>query len=256
MLKLLDRLYERDHVWYAVGWIVAYVVLASEADALSLDLGTAKLVTFPVLLAMSALLWIWVRHAGLEGRFGLCAPKVTAARMLWYLPLATIAAKKLFFGIAPQGSALECLCYASAMCCVGFIEELVFRGFLFRAMDESGRTSAVVVSSLTFGIGHIVNLFNTSGQDLFCTVGQIAFAVSVGFALVCTLLKSGSIWPCVIFHAANNALGAFENETAQVALFGSAEAALLAGLAVSIPLCVGYVIYLLRLPDAETAVGE
>jgi len=253
MLKLLDKLYEKDHVWYAVGWIVAYVVLASEADAFSLELGTAKLVTFPVLLAMSVLLWLWVRHARLEERFGFCAPKVTAARMLWYLPLAIIAVKKLFFGFAPQGSSLECLCYALAMCCVGFIEELVVRGFLFRAMDESGRTSAAVVSSVTFGIGHIVNLFNATGQDLFTTMGQIVFAVSVGFAMVYTLLKSGSIWPCVIFHAANNAFGAFENEAAQVALFGSVEAALLVGLAVSIPLCVGYVIYLLRLPDADTA---
>ncbi len=254
MLKLLDRLYEKDHVWFAVGWIVAYVVLASEADAISLDLGTAKLVTAPALLAMSALLWAWVRHAHLEGRLGLCEPAVPAVRMLWYLPLALVAAKKLFFGIVPQGTALECLCYVLAMCCVGIIEELVFRGLLFRGMDESNHTNAVVVSSVTFGIGHIVNAFNASDQSLFVTLGQIAFAVAVGFAMVYTLLKSGSIWPCVVFHAANNALGIFENEAAQIALFGSTNAAILAGLAVSIPLCVGYVIYLMRLPDASQTV--
>lgn len=251
MLKLLDRLYEKDHVWFAVGWIVAYVVLASEADAISLDLGTAKLVTAPALLAMSALLWAWVRHAGLGEYLGLRAPSVRASRLLWYLPLAIIALKKLFFGVAPQGTALECLCYVLAMCCVGFIEELVFRGLLFRGMDEGDHTSAVVVSSVTFGIGHIVNLFNASGQDLPVTLGQMAFAVAVGFALVYTLLKSGSIWPCVLFHAVNNALSILENETAQAALFGSANAAILVSLAVSIPLCVGYVIYLRRLPDVD-----
>ena len=254
MLRLLDRLYEKDHVWFAVGWIVAYVVLASEADALSLDLGVAKLVTAPVLMLMSVLLWAWVRHARLEGLLGLRAPMVPASRMLWYLPLAIVAAKKLFFGVMVTGSALECLCSLLAMCFVGFIEELVFRGLLFRGMDESNHTSAVVVSSITFGIGHIVNLFNATAQDLVSTLAQIAFAVAVGFAMVYTLLKSGSIWPCVIFHSANNALGIFENEAAQIALFGSTNAAILAGLAVSIPLCVGYVIYLMRLPDASQTV--
>ncbi len=254
MLKLLDRLYEKDHVWYAVGWIVAYVVLASEADAASLDLGTPKLVTAPVLFAMTVLLWTWVRHAGLGERFGLCAPNVSARRMLWYVPLAIVATKKLFFGIAAQGSALECLCYVLAMCFVGYIEELVVRGLLFRGMEENGRTSAVVVSSVTFGLGHIVNLFNATGQDLFTTLVQIVSAIAVGFVLVMTLLKSGSIWPCVIFHAANNAFSAFENEAAQIALFGSRGMAILASLAISLCLCVGYAVYLLRLPDAK--VGE
>ena len=36
---------------------------------------------------------------------------------------------------------------------------------------------------MTFGLGHIVNLFNGSGRDLFSTVMQIVFAVLVGLVL-------------------------------------------------------------------------
>lgn len=251
MFKLLDRFYEKSHIWFAIAWIVAYVLLASEADALSLDLGAQKMVTAPVLVVMSAVLWMWVRHAGLGERFGLRAPSAPASRMLWYLPLAIIAVKKVFFGIAPQGTAAECLFWVISMCCVGFIEELIIRGFLFRAMDEDGRVSAVVVSSITFGMGHIVNAFNASGQSLASTLGQIVFAVSVGFALVLVLLKGGGLWPCVAFHMVNNALGIFENVAAQMALFGSEQAAMMMTLGVGVALAVGYSLYLLRLPDAE-----
>jgi membrane protease YdiL (CAAX protease family) len=251
MFKLLDRFYEKSRIWFAVAWIVAYVLLASEADALSLDLGAQKMVTAPVLLAMSVVLWAWVRHSGLGEHFGLRAPSVSASRMLWYLPIAIIAVKKLFFGIAPDGTAAECLFWVISMCCVGYIEELIFRGFLFRAMDEDGRTSAVVVSSITFGMGHIVNSFNATGQDLMTSLVQVVFAVSVGFVLVLVLLKGGSLWPCVVFHMVNNALVIFENEAAQVALFGSEQMAMLVGPGVSLVLALGYSLYLLRLPDAE-----
>ena len=68
-MKLLDKLYEKSHLTFAIVWIVAYVVLASTADGISLDLGTEKLVTVPVLAALTALLWAWIRHAKLEGFF-------------------------------------------------------------------------------------------------------------------------------------------------------------------------------------------
>ena len=66
-MKLLDKLYEKNHLTFAIVWIVAYVMIASTADGISLDLGTAKLVSVPVLAALTVLLWAWIRHAKLEG---------------------------------------------------------------------------------------------------------------------------------------------------------------------------------------------
>ena len=52
------------------------------------------------------------------------------------------------------------------MLCVGFWEEVIFRGLLFQAIAKDNIKSAVIISCVTFGIGHIINLFNGSGMDL------------------------------------------------------------------------------------------
>ncbi len=72
----------------------------------------------------------------------------------------------------------DALLYVISMCCVGFLEEVIFRGLLFRAMEKENLKRAIIVSSLTFGLGHIVNLFNGSGKDLVSNMIQIVFAVS------------------------------------------------------------------------------
>ena len=127
------------------------------------------------------------------------------------------------------------------MCCVGFLEEVIFRGLLFRAMEKDGTRSAVVVSALTFGLGHIVNLFNGSGRELSSSLVQVAFAVMVGFVLVMIFLRSGSLIPCILFHSANNALKAFE---AEGGLDPKAEMAL--NLALIFLVLGGYLLYLLK----------
>lgn len=67
------------------------------------------------------------------------------------------------------------------MLCVGFLEETIFRGLPFTAIAKDNIKSAVIISSVTFGIGHIINLFNGSGMDLVNNLCRIVFAVAVGF---------------------------------------------------------------------------
>ena len=56
-----------------------------------------------------------------------------------------------------------------SMILVGFVEEMIFRGFLFRALlGEDKPVVAIIVSAVTFGIGHIVNLF--TGQTSLETI--------------------------------------------------------------------------------------
>ena len=54
-MKLLDRLYEKSHFWFAIVWIVAYVLVASYGDAASAELGVTKLVTAPALIASASI---------------------------------------------------------------------------------------------------------------------------------------------------------------------------------------------------------
>lgn len=253
-MKLLDKLYEKSRLTFAIVWIVAYVMIASTADGISLDLGTAKLVSVPVLAALTVLLWAWIRHAKLEGFLFLRKPVVPAARLLFYLPLAIIATKKVWLGMTLGATPLECALWVVSMCCVGILEELIFRGLLFRAIEEDSRMQAIVITSVTFGIGHIVNLFNASGMGLVLTIGQIVFAVAVGFMLVEVMLKSGSMWPCIIFHIVNNALSTFEDEAVALALFGTEELAVAVAVGTGALIAVAFAIYLAKtLPDAEEA---
>ena len=100
------------------------------------------------------------------------------------------------------------------MLCVGFLEEVIFRGLLFNAMRKDGVKSAIIVSSLTFGIGHIVNLFNGSGAELLPNLLQVVYATAAGFMFVMIYYKTESLIVCILAHGVFNALSVFVNEAA------------------------------------------
>ena len=98
----------------------------------------------------------------------------------------------------------------------------------------------MIISSVTFGIGHLINLFNGSGMELVNNLCQIVFAVAVGFLLVTIFYRGGSLLPCIMVHSAINTLGTFANETGLTAQLRLAHAAAL------ILLTVGYTLLLTR----------
>ena len=206
----MDRLYRKSEIGFAIVWIVAYVVLTSLADSASASLGAIKSLTAALHIVMTAVLWVWIRKSGLQEKYGFCGLKQPAGRFLFFVPLIIIASSALWGGVALRWSGLETACYVVSMCCVGFLEEVIFRGLLFKAMAKENLRRAVVVSAVTFGLGHIVNLLN--GKPLGDTLMQIVFAVMLGFVLVLIFHRGGSLIPCILFHSANNALFAFASE--------------------------------------------
>ena len=209
---MIKKLYEKSEIWFAVAWIIAYVVLASVGDNLSTEIGVLKIVTLPILIALSVVLFIFVRKNGLTAKYGLCKPQIAPAKMLFYFPLIIILTANLWYGVVLNESPLETLLYILSMLCVGFLEEMIFRGFLYNAMAENGVKSAIIVSSITFGIGHLVNLINGSGAELLPNLLQVVYAVAIGFAFVMIYYKTKSLWPCIITHSIFNGLSAFSNE--------------------------------------------
>lgn len=199
----MKKLFQKDEVWFAVIWIVAYVVLFSVADGLSDAIGIPKLITVAVGLIMTAVLYLFVRKYKLLGYLGLCAVKGSYKGLLWFLPLAVISSVNLWGGIAVQGTATEILLYVVSMCFVGFLEEVIFRGLLFKGMAKTNVKAAIIVSSLTFGMGHAVNLL--TGAPVFDTLLQLVYATAVGFCFTAVFLASGSIWPCILAHVFVNA---------------------------------------------------
>jgi len=131
---------------------------------------------------------------------------------LYFSPLLLIVSVNLWNGININNSTAEIIFYILTMLNVGFIEEIIFRGFLFKMMAKDNIKSAIIVSSVTFGIGHIINLLN--GADLIPTIMQMCYAISIGYLFVIIFYKSKSLIPCIITHFLVNALSIFniENE--------------------------------------------
>ena len=120
-----------------------------------------------------------------------------------------ITSQNLWGGVTLRYDALGTICFVIKMLSVGFLEELIFRGFLFKAMARDSVKWAALISSLTFGLGHIINLLNGSGMGLWENLVQIFCAVLIGFLYLVLFCRGGSLWPCVISHGVFNALSAF-----------------------------------------------
>ncbi|MBE6904504.1 MAG: CPBP family intramembrane metalloprotease [Ruminococcaceae bacterium] len=210
----MKKLYEKSQLWFSLVWIIAYVVITSVADGLSESLGIAKALTLVVHIIMSLSAFIFIKKNNLLSEYGFCKTPFKASKYLFYIPLVILVSVNFWFGIRINMPVTETIFYIGSMICVGFLEELIFRGFLFKAMAKDNLKVAVAVSSITFGIGHIVNLVNGSGALLVATICQIFYAIAVGYLFVIIFHRGRSLFPCIAAHSLVNATSAFTNETA------------------------------------------
>lgn len=208
----MKKLYEKSELTFAIVWIVVYCVLQSLANPLNERIGIEYSASAIFCILQTIILFAFIRKNKLQERYGLCKSPVPAHRFLYYVPLIILATGNLWNGAAVNYPLSDTVCRIACMLCVGFVEEVIFRGFLFKAMEKNGIKSAIIVSSVTFGIGHLVNLFNGSGMDLVNNLCQICFAIAVGFLLVTIFYRGGSLLPCIIVHSAINTLSTFSNE--------------------------------------------
>ena len=157
----------------------------------------------------------FVKRNHLEKECGLASWPKNTKRFLYFIPMWILATGNLWDGFALSYHGIELVIAVLSMILVGFVEEMLFRGFLFSAMLSKERAAvAIIVSSLTFGMGHIINLF--TGQTSFETIVQMIFAVSWGFILTFVFYKSGSIFPCIIAHSMIDAFSMFGADNALV----------------------------------------
>ena len=237
----MKKLYEKNELTFALVWIGIYVIGTSLAETLNETIGMFKLVSAVLHMALAAGAFLWVRRNGLTEKYGLFLPRYRLLRAWFFIPLILVCAYKVVFSPALRYSATESILFVISMLGVGFLEELIFRGFLFRAIEKENLTRAIIISSVTFGIGHIVNLLN--GQDLMDTICQIIFAVFVGFALVVLFHKGKSLVPCIVFHGVFNALSIIANDEALNSALGGPVLANIIMIAASAALLGGYSIW-------------
>ena len=200
----MKKLYEKNELTFAIVWIVVYCVLQSMANPLGKAIGIEYVASAAFCVLQSIILFSFIRRNDLLKKYGLCKSHVPARRFLFYVPLFILASGNLWNGVAVNYSPAETICRVVCMLCVGFLEEVIFRGLLFVAIAKDNVKSAIIISSITFGVGHIINLFNGSDMDLVSNLCQIVFAIAVGFLLVTIFYRGGSLLPCILVHSAIN----------------------------------------------------
>lgn len=203
----MKRLHNASPIWHAMVWIVIYIATAALGDAGSEALGRPNLLTAPLMLVLTAAALVylqrndWLRTYGVTG-----VRKADLRPVLYFIPLLVMATLQYTKGLATSLEVADVILIVLLMVGVGFLEELVFRGFLYKAIRaRSGVTRAVLIAGVTFGLGHIVNLLNgfTGIQQLI----QVVLGVGIGVALCLLFEMTGSILPGVVFHTLLNISG-------------------------------------------------
>ena len=204
----MDKLYKKSKLTFSIVWIIIYCLLFSIADSISIYLGISKSITVIVGLVISIFLIIWLKKNNLLKEYGITKAGIEFKKMFYYIPLILLIIPNLMFGINidEKYSILEIVLYIVSMILVGFLEELIFRGFLFTSLKKEGIKTAIIISSITFGMGHIINLVTGNSNNLIFTLIQIEYATMVGFLFTIIFYKTKNLIPCIVAHSLVNSL--------------------------------------------------
>jgi uncharacterized protein len=240
-------------VWVAlatfVGWVIITVFgprLFAPAETRSLYESVSQGLSWNLLaaglfLVAVAVLMGW-RDLGLRG-----APLGQSLRLAW-LPLVIVAfliALGILLGLPP---AAVIVFVGLNVLLVGFSEELMFRGVLLSAFAGAMRIwPAMLLSALMFGAVHSLNVFVTG--DLMAALTQSTMAFMSGFTFLALRVRTGSLVPPMLLHAAWDfgtfVLGGSRHSAAPVEAEPATLVQLLIPLGLVLP-CFLYALYLLR----------
>ena len=174
-----------------------------------------------------------LRHEGFaDVSFRLRGPGLRSAYLLAYVfPLVVGAAAYGFaylFGLAkfdpppfpievssPLGQLVAILVFSGT---VGILlvllsnssEEIGWRGYLLPRMIDARIPQPILFSSLIWGVWHLPVLFAgvyaVGPSRLLAAAGLVVSALAAGAILSWLRLSTGSVWPCILLHAAWNSM--------------------------------------------------
>lgn len=254
----MKKLYEKNELAFALVWIGLYVIIMNIALRFcggfdNLENKTIFQVLIPVIciLILAISITFWILKNGLYDKLGLCEFKGNIKLFLWFLPLIVMSLTNFKNGLALPAPIGVSLLMAINLAVGGFVEEIIFRGFLFRAMAKDNLKSAIIVSSVTFGIGHIVNVFNTA--DILGVLLQVGYAIVIGFLYTVIVYKGKSLWPCILSHMFVNFSSVFAREQGLFSIlvetvFGSSSSSLTEALSALLIILISgsYALWLLK----------
>lgn len=208
----MNKLYNKNELWFAITWIIIYIVGTIIFDTIARVTNLVNFLTPLFYLILCVVLIGWIIKNNLRDKYGLCKSTYSSKYFLYFIPLLILISINFWFGLQLKMSLIDTSLYVITMLCVGVLEEIIFRGFLFKAMEKDNLKWAVIISSLTFGFGHIINLFSANA-DIISTILQIFYATTTGFLFVIIFYKGKTLLPCIVTHSLFNALSIFAKNT-------------------------------------------
>ena len=228
----MKRLYKKNELTFALVWIGLYVVVMNIAlqfcggfDDLASKTAAQVLVPVICICVLAVVSTVWIIRNGLSEKYGLCHFKGTGQPFLYFIPLIIMSCVNLKNGLGLNAPIAVALLMMVNLAVAGYVEEIIFRGFLFRCLAKDNLRSAIFVSAITFGAGHIVNLVNTA--DSLGVLLQVCYAIVIGFLYTIIAYKGGSLCPCIASHMFVNGSSTFALEQGPfsnyvAAIFGQA----------------------------------
>lgn len=202
----MAKVFEKYETLFCMLLIIIYLAVNSVCVQ---NFGYTSFVSFIANTILSVFLIIIMLVLKRASYYGL--KKIENAKQyLYFIPLLVIVTVNLWNGFNINLSSKEIVFHILTMLNIGFIEEIIFRGFLFKMIAKTNIRSAIIVSAVTFGAGHIVNLLN--GAELIPTLIQVCYATSIGYLFVIIFHKSKSLVPCIITHSLANSFSVFNTE--------------------------------------------
>jgi len=204
----LKNIYVNKPVLHSLIWLAIYLILNTITDNIAAAYDTDyNMVTAIPNLILALICLIYLKSTGISKEIGLLSKSTEKASvMLYYIPILALPFLNLFYGINTSLSPIEILFLIAMYSGVGFMEEIIFRGLMFKALTKKwNRFTVVAFISFTFAIGHIVSMIavGLSGTD---TILQIINAFIVGLLFMMVILASGNLAVCVITHILYNFL--------------------------------------------------
>lgn len=213
---MFSKIYKKSEITFALIWIAIYVIIMNIALQFCNGFDHLETKTIPQLLvpviciaSIAFLSTLFITKSNLQNKYGLINAKVDNKTYLYFIPLILMSCINLRNGLSLQAPLIHSLLMMTNLAIGGYVEEIIFRGFLFQAMAKDNINTAILVSAITFGVGHIVNLANT--QDTFGVLLQVCYAIAVGFLYTIIVYKSNSLYPCMISHMFVNGTSVFSS---------------------------------------------
>ena len=189
-------------------WIVTYAIVSNISIGLSEAINVPNSITaIAYVVLCTVIILVLCRRKKLK-YYGFNSLKgLNAKNLLYFIPLIVVASVNIWSGIHINHSLSQIALITICMVCVAFIEEVIFRAFLMKALMNKSSALAIIVSSSVFGIIHFFNIFG--GADLVPTVLQVCYAMAFGFMCAAFFYKTDNIIPCILCHGVGNALDTF-----------------------------------------------